>query len=81
MTIEDGHFRTDGETIEPCCEGMKNSLDESINDDLFYYDKENSTYNIYGSEHNDHSGIIISDAEYCPFCGAKLEYVDKLDGE
>ena len=36
MTIEDGHFRTDGETIEPCCESQKWMIDNTLYFRLMY---------------------------------------------
>ena len=75
MTIEDGHFRTDGETIEPCCESQKWMIDNTLYFRLMYCGR-----------------IVVPNRKYflenipkrkmtCQYCGAKLEYVDKLDGE
>lgn len=52
MSLEDGHFRTDGKTFELCCKGMKFAL--SI-----------------GTK-------ICGGCDRCPFCGAELEYVEKV---
>ena len=81
MTIEDGHFRTDGEKIEPCCKIMKSTIDDEdisftpmncqSHWELFGVDSQTPAYLIHG---------ILKHGTICFWCGAKLEYVDKLDG-
>ena len=74
MTIEDGHFRTDGKTIEACCKRMDRETEymESI------VLNRDETYNIYC---NDAGVNVLSHVTFCPFCGAKLEYAKTLIGE
>ena len=70
MSIQDGHFRTDGERIEPCCKRMDNEIEyrESI------VLNRDGTYNIYC----DDAGVdVLSHVTFCPFCGAKLEDMNK----
>ena len=75
MTIEDGHFRTDGEKIEPCCEECANDLTFGFNE---YDNKLVLRVKCYTDEGLE-SETDICYVRYCPCCGAKLEYVDKLD--
>ena len=73
MTTEDGHFRTDSKTLEPCCKRMDREIEyrESI------ILNQDETYNIYC----DDAGVyVMSHVTFCPFCGAKLEYVKTLAG-
>ena len=74
MTTEDGHFRTDGKTIEPCCIAM----------DSFACTELLNGYNgwkilWYPTRSKDSLKEVLIRA--CPFCGAKLEYVKTLVGE
>ena len=73
MTIEDRHFRTDGKTIEPCCNKMYSSMEyeEIVADSP--YDYCYFTRTVGRATRRDNI------CKYCPWCGAKLEYVEKLE--
>ena len=75
MTLSNHRLTTDGEIIEPCCVKM----DEFISDDMAVADSERH-YVIFTRSmmKRDRHDTLCS---FCPFCGAKLEYVDKLEGE
>jgi len=77
MTIEDGHFRTDGKTIEPCCVDM-----ESM--EIFGWQGVDDWPNRYFTFIDGKPYLWMSDGDCyplrsCPCCGAKLEYVKKLE--
>jgi len=69
MTIEDGHFRTDGKTIEACCGECRLMINEG--DVHCEHDGKVMIEFRFG---------LTFEPYVCPICGSKLEYVDKLDG-
>ena len=72
MNVKYGHLKTDGKTIQPCCSNLIDEMEHGIVGIIQVdFDPEHPTMIIC-------RGIS---ANKCPFCGAKLEYVDKLDGE
>jgi hypothetical protein len=75
MTIEDGHFRTNGKTIEPCCVDMRFFIHARISPNE-YDGTSVPTYDIHEAL-NRNAPILAG--SYCPSCGAKLEYVKKLE--
>lgn len=67
MTLQDKRFRTDGKTIEPCCKKMQKAfvkVEKYPSGWYVYFDTTRYYYCL----------------SYCKFCGAKLEYVERLDG-
>lgn len=75
MTIEDGRFRTDGKTIEPCCIDMKFFICSKISPNPYDDSTTDPTYYIH-ELFNRNAPILVG--SYCPFCGKKLEYVEEL---
>lgn len=71
MAIEDGQFRTDGHTIEPCCSDMLLLITHHVilreGKVIFKF-----TTRGYSKDFNERDMIA------CPICGAKLKYVKYL---
>ena len=72
MTIENGHFRSDGKTIEPCCVILK----YEINCHFKIRPQNKDEFRIWLI---DDINTPIFKIRCCPFCGAKLEYVEELE--
>ena len=74
MNVKYGHLKTDHRIIEPCCEKQ-----EAFMQDTPYL------FLLNGGSHIIPNRIFFLQNTprkcKCGFCGAKLEYVDKLDGE
>ena len=71
MTIKNGHFKTDGKNFEPCCYSCKNGIETNTivtDEDAYALHCENGDC------------YVVRCAKYCMWCGAKLEYVNKLAG-
>jgi len=74
MSLIDDHFRTDGKRIEPCCIAMNSFACTELRNDFRVW---RIFWNPTTSKNKDRMrGVPI---HACPFCGSKLEYVDKLD--
>lgn len=76
MTIEDGHFRTDGKEIEPCCRICKKYVPTMFfRVPITSVKQEKCLFILW-------SNVVQSfdkNLTECPWCGAKLEYVEKLE--
>ena len=72
MTIEDKHFRTDGKEVEVCCDRVYGA----IMDEYVYIDTD---YEKLEVQYYDEQSDLLYVLKNCPFCGAKLEYVEKLE--
>ena len=73
MTLEDGHFRTDGKSIEPCCYVCKKHIPEMFFATSIFDPNKRRLYIPW-------SNIVqYFDREIteCPWCGAKLEDMNK----
>ena len=71
MSLENHFLKTDGKTMEPCCEDIYLAIlgGRIIASRVKYH------YAILG---DDNTALI--NGTNCPFCGAKLEYVKTLVG-
>ena len=81
MTIEDGHFRTDGCDLEPCCWECDMYVNGNGSDEGVWIPSLNGTKDTYFVKIWIQQPGIVTERDYisfCPFCGAKLEYVEEL---
>jgi hypothetical protein len=72
MALENNRLRTDGKTIEPCCDDMESMI-------VFSYPDRYFDFNHEGKLHLKMSDGDCYPCNFCPSCGAKLEYVSKLE--
>ncbi|MFA6664188.1 MAG: hypothetical protein WCS21_07730 [Lachnospiraceae bacterium] len=71
MSIEDGRLKSDGKTIEPCCEGMVLLMSKPVD---LREGKVIFKFTTLGYSKDFHERDLVA----CPICGAKLEYVKDL---
>ena len=76
MSLIDDHFRTDGKRIEPCCKRMNERLFGNSDDFEIFIDLKGKIKTWYDKDSGNGYGEMY--LKKCPYCGAKLEYVDKL---
>lgn len=73
MTLSDGRFRTDGTTIEPCCEKQEYMLNLER---PYVRIRRSGSACVYNKD------IFLQNIPKtkvkCDYCGAKLEYVPDL---
>jgi len=80
MSLEDGRFKTDGKKIEPCCKQMEISiLCDNLRSPYLCTDgiAKVQVWVPCSSTKCDRWSWY-DDISFCPFCGAELEYVEKV---